>query len=669
MSAALGICLLAATEVGWAQSEQQQFQAQFTFPPMPNLMMPGEPFLRNADDVRVLEECWETIEERKDAVDSPTYERLRLNVEQAQETVEAVERHAGDHAHQGRRLTSDVEDLKKKVGDFFDRLQQADQRVTEVGSSEEFERHVARFRSEYGNLRRQWDDLSERANRLNARMEKELKPEGERADRAVIRVKEELQEFVKSLPGDRIDIGVAGGVSGIVTANHPWGGAPTRMSPGKTVYHKDKIVTDSSGRMQVLLLDDTVFTIGPDSEIVLDEFIYDPGTQAGSIAASVTKGAFRFVTGKIGRENPGSMKINLPAGGGGIRGTDFITNVRADGKSRIDMLKGRVEFTPTEGGSPALITQGERVNIDSDGTVRDRARIDVAAVEREWEAMIGLKSPEEADDGWLKVSKKQVVFWVLWVGFCGLIFLLDPPLWQGALWCVIGGTAAAIIGAWNMAWKESGGWLAGVLLVLFLFAWFLLDVIHAITDGLASFFRRWLGVVVPAAGWFVMVVATLVTGILIWDVGDGLVYMRRLNHNPDLFWETYRSRGSTLRDLVGCFVLAGVGMLVALVGYWTVRSSRSTRAAPRRRVRGLRQEVRPDRVEEPVETRETLCPVCGKSLAEGRKSRCPKCRETVHRACLSRQVAPGGRLCKRCTGEDPAEGPSRPGGAARGAAS
>ncbi|MFC1679719.1 FecR domain-containing protein, partial [Elusimicrobiota bacterium] len=123
-------------------------------------------------------------------------------------------------------------------------------------------------------------------------------------------------------------IGVAGGVAGRVRALAPTPGAAGRiMSSGKTVYNRDKISTDARGRMQVLLLDETVFTIGPNSEMELDEFIYDPFTNSGKISASVTKGVFRFVSGKIARKNPSDMKVKLPTGTIGIRGTIAAGNV------------------------------------------------------------------------------------------------------------------------------------------------------------------------------------------------------------------------------------------------------------------------------------------------------------------------------------------------------
>jgi hypothetical protein len=73
--------------------------------------------------------------------------------------------------------------------------------------------------------------------------------------------------------------------------------------------------------MQILLLDQTVFTIGPESELVIDEFVYDPKTNAGKLSAEITKGVFRFVSGKIAHEKPEDMNVKLPAGTLGVRGT------------------------------------------------------------------------------------------------------------------------------------------------------------------------------------------------------------------------------------------------------------------------------------------------------------------------------------------------------------
>ncbi|MFH2204472.1 MAG: FecR domain-containing protein [Elusimicrobiota bacterium] len=134
-------------------------------------------------------------------------------------------------------------------------------------------------------------------------------------------------------------IGAAGGVSGQVLALAPQATDARVMKSGKVVYSKDRVTTDARGRMQVMLLDQTVFTLGPNTEIVLDDFVYDPvNTSANKVSARVSKGVFRFVTGKIARQKPSSMKVKLPVGTIGIRGT--IAAGRTDGKTATVALLG-----------------------------------------------------------------------------------------------------------------------------------------------------------------------------------------------------------------------------------------------------------------------------------------------------------------------------------------
>ena len=71
--------------------------------------------------------------------------------------------------------------------------------------------------------------------------------------------------------------------------------------------------------MQVLLVDGSTFTVGPDSDLVIDKFVYDPEKGTGQIAASFSKGVMRFVGGKISK-NEDAVSIKTPTGALAIRG-------------------------------------------------------------------------------------------------------------------------------------------------------------------------------------------------------------------------------------------------------------------------------------------------------------------------------------------------------------
>src|SRR5581483_7297571 len=92
------------------------------------------------------------------------------------------------------------------------------------------------------------------------------------------------------------------------------------IGSGQPLYLNDAVTTDAQGRLQVLLLDETVFTIGPNSSMVLDSFVYDPNGSS-KLSARILKGVFRFVTGKIAKKRPSDMEVKMPVGVIGIRGT------------------------------------------------------------------------------------------------------------------------------------------------------------------------------------------------------------------------------------------------------------------------------------------------------------------------------------------------------------
>lgn len=117
-------------------------------------------------------------------------------------------------------------------------------------------------------------------------------------------------------------IGAAAAVAGLIRATSMDEAAPGHeLSSGKPVFLNDLVKSDAKGRLQVLLLDETVFTMGPNAEMKLDEFVYDPRSNEGKVSARMLSGAFRFVTGKIAAKEPAQMKVKLPTGTIGIRGT------------------------------------------------------------------------------------------------------------------------------------------------------------------------------------------------------------------------------------------------------------------------------------------------------------------------------------------------------------
>ncbi len=159
------------------------------------------------------------------------------------------------------------------------------------------------------------------------------------------------------IAGGPTQIGVAAAVRGRVELSRA-GAVGRIVQSGQPVFLGDVIKTDAQGSLQVLLADETVFTIGQNSAITIDEFVYDPSTNAGKVSASVVKGVFRFVTGKVAHQEPKAMQVKLPTGLIGIRGT--IVAGRCEGEKSLVVLLGPGPKN-NSGEPPGQITVGNTV--------------------------------------------------------------------------------------------------------------------------------------------------------------------------------------------------------------------------------------------------------------------------------------------------------------------
>ena len=87
---------------------------------------------------------------------------------------------------------------------------------------------------------------------------------------------------------------------------------------GSEIIHKERIRTDTGGSLQILFLDRTTLNIAANSDVVIDEYVYDPRTGAGKMSLSLGKGLMRFVGGQISHN--GNAQVKTPSALIGIRG-------------------------------------------------------------------------------------------------------------------------------------------------------------------------------------------------------------------------------------------------------------------------------------------------------------------------------------------------------------
>lgn len=139
----------------------------------------------------------------------------------------------------------------------------------------------------------------------------------------------------------------ATGGSGDNTIERP-GQPPVPFFPGDPFNEGDIIRTGPNGSATLLFPDGTEFVIPKNSTLTLDEYVFNPADSSGSSFFNFLQGAFVYVSGLIGKEDPGNVGINTPMGALGIRGTEFIA--RRDPCSttqEVYLLHGQLAITPT----------------------------------------------------------------------------------------------------------------------------------------------------------------------------------------------------------------------------------------------------------------------------------------------------------------------------------
>ncbi|WP_183416445.1 VCBS domain-containing protein, partial [Limibacillus halophilus] len=97
------------------------------------------------------------------------------------------------------------------------------------------------------------------------------------------------------------------------------GGVLLSLDVGSPVFEGDVVQTGSDTKIGISFIDGTVFSLTSNTQIVLDELVYDPGGSDNSLLFNVVQGTFVFITGQVAPT--GDMKVDTPVATIGIRGT------------------------------------------------------------------------------------------------------------------------------------------------------------------------------------------------------------------------------------------------------------------------------------------------------------------------------------------------------------
>lgn len=159
-------------------------------------------------------------------------------------------------------------------------------------------------------------------------------------------------------------VGVTSAASGDPRGTPP--SLPTRtLRVGIDVFGNERVVTGAADRAHLVFLDGSGLTVGASSDLVIDRFVFDQNRNAGDLAVSVTKGAFRFVGGAISKKS--DVIIRTPSAHIGVRGGIATVTVGTDGSTTATFLFGDRLTVSNAAGTQRAVRYGSQIFVPAGG--------------------------------------------------------------------------------------------------------------------------------------------------------------------------------------------------------------------------------------------------------------------------------------------------------------
>lgn len=155
----------------------------------------------------------------------------------------------------------------------------------------------------------------------------------------------------------------AGGVSAVQgAAAAVRAAAPDDLALNDPIFRNDILETGADGKLQVTFADNTQLTLGPDADVVIDDFVYAPATRMGNAALRFVSGTARVLAGSIeDTGGAGAFSITTPVATIGIRGTDFFVELEGD-HLQVALFSG-YEVTVTNAAGTTVLRPGEGTDV------------------------------------------------------------------------------------------------------------------------------------------------------------------------------------------------------------------------------------------------------------------------------------------------------------------
>jgi hypothetical protein len=143
------------------------------------------------------------------------------------------------------------------------------------------------------------------------------------------------------------------------------GGSTQKLDLNAPVFLNDVLSTGEGARLEVTFTDDTRLTLGGNTKLTLDTYVFNPTVGRRTIRFVII-GAFRFLSGQLSKLAISRVSVKTPVAVIGIRGTEFFAGPIDDQALGVLLIQGAVSVS-NAAGRRILNRPGQGTNIATAG--------------------------------------------------------------------------------------------------------------------------------------------------------------------------------------------------------------------------------------------------------------------------------------------------------------
>jgi trimeric autotransporter adhesin len=170
-------------------------------------------------------------------------------------------------------------------------------------------------------------------------------------------------------------VGISSAVNPQALATPPGAAAAQPLLIGQDVVFNERIATAAKGQTQLLFVDESSMTVGPNSDLTIDQFVFDPTSGTGKLAMSATRGLLRYVGGKLSKHD-GAVTLRTSTATLAVRGGAFIVNITYGGQTEVIFIYGQgLSVAGLNGVIQTLSRPGFQITISAAGVASAPQRV------------------------------------------------------------------------------------------------------------------------------------------------------------------------------------------------------------------------------------------------------------------------------------------------------